>query len=79
MTEPEAVTRARQWLAGSGWMRSLKLVADLLAAYDDLAASVRDREAAAWDACYQTLAWREAMPHGDPHGEIRNPYRDKEN
>lgn len=38
--------------------------------------TVREREAAAWDACYETLAWREPMPHGDPDGEVQNPYRE---
>lgn len=71
MTEPEAVTRAREWVQGAPFMRytAADLLPILLAAYDTLAASVRDREAAAWvRGCEDLANCTKAWP--------RNPYRE---
>lgn len=65
MTEPEAVSLAREAESGAGeWWVPARVARDLLAAYDELAASVREREAAAWDAGH-SWGWSDAQDAHD--------------
>ena len=68
-SELEAVSRARAQIAY--YVDPAGIATVRLAAYDTLAAQVRDRETAAWEAGHA------AAHAGDP--TTWNPYRDKEN
>lgn len=82
MSEPEAVTRARQWIPLHRENRyqkeAAKIMTRLLSAYDELAASVRERETVAYRQGYTDREKERDYDPGNPLSRKppRTPGRD---